>query len=304
LRQPTYTEGRKYNRIKRRNQNKGEKAMSKYIKSIQLLCLTLAGGSCLTLALSLSAPDGSASVPATQNMRGVWDGFYQVGGSPPEPVRTEITGQENRRFTGFIAPPDPVLPVSIEGTVSASGKVNYQGQSADSRIVGKSDLLDFGDGAAILNGSQTRIAVDGSFIVPCVLVMRAFAEPAGTVLPNAAGRYLGTLSGGEGIAGQINMVLGAPPDPVRPASFGGNLEIVLSGQTYTFQLLGTVNSSGRIIAIGHQGTAGHLILDAVLANPPDPVQPATLNGGFTMELGDGSVVEGTFLTELTRSPVS
>ncbi|MDQ3749337.1 MAG: hypothetical protein M3367_10060 [Acidobacteriota bacterium] len=274
--------------------------MSKSNKRIHFMIL--AAGLCLAVVLSLLPLDGSATVSAVQDMRGVWDGFIQTAGEPPVPIRTEITGQENRRFTGIVAWGEPHV---IEGTVSASGKVNYQGQSADSRIVGKYDLLDFGGGAAILNGSLTRSSKDGRFIVPCVLVMRSFAaEPSGTVVPNPAGRYDGTLGSGDGTTGRITMVLGSPSDPVRPESFDGSLEIVLNGQTHTFQLLGTVNSSGRIIAIAHKAAAGHLILDAVLQAPPDPVQPATLNGGFTLEFGDGSELEGFFQTVLTRPNVS
>jgi hypothetical protein len=254
---------------------------------------------CAALGLTtLLLNTGSATSPAPQNMRGIWSGFIQAGINPPDPVRTEITSQVNRRFTGLSTPPEPVQPIAIEGTVSASGKVNFQGESSDGHTVGKTDLLDFGGGAAILNGSMTRVRQDGTFIVPCVLELRAFeGAPPDPVQP--AGRYAGNLTGG-GVIGQIDIRLSNPPDPVRPTSFGGSVELTIGGQVRTFTLLGTMNGEGRFIAIAHLPGAGHMILDANLANPPDPVQPTTLTGNFTVEFGDGSELEGTFHTEVTR----
>src|SRR5688572_28023509 len=145
---------------------------------------------CVTFLLS----NGSAANSTPQDMRGVWSGFIQAGVDPPAPIRTEITSQVNRRFFGLAQPPEPVQPIAIEGTVSASGKVNFQGESSDGHTVGKTDLLDFGGGAAILNGSMTRVRVDGTFIIPCVLELRAFeAAPPDPIQP--AGRYAGNLSG-------------------------------------------------------------------------------------------------------------
>jgi hypothetical protein len=99
------------------------------------------------------------------------------------------------------------------------------------------------------------------------------------------------------------MVLGAPPDPIRPTSLGGTVDIAIGGQVHTYQLLGTINAEGRFIAIAHTA-AGHMILDAVLVSPPDSVQPTTINGTFTLEFHDGSEYEGAFQTELFRSTAS
>lgn len=262
------------------------------------ILLTVAALVWLAVLAATSSPETSAATSPVQGMVGGWDGFIAKMGDPPQLLRTEITSQTNRRFIGSATPPDPVLPISFEGTVSASGKVNFQGESPDGHTVGKTDLTDFGGGAAILNGSITRFSNDGTFIIPCVLVMRPFAtNPPEPVQP--AGRYVGSLNT-AGVAGQIEMVLGAPPEPIRPTSFAGNLQIVLNGLTHSFPLLATGNSEGRVIAIGH-GTTAHLILDAVLSTPPDPVQPATLVGSFKLEFADGSEVEGTFQTEQTRT---
>ena len=261
--------------------------ISKTRKPLNLFGAALAVGTCLALGLGLLTPGGGAAVPPVQDMLGVWDGFYQVGTNPPEPVHTEITGQTNRRFTGVV---DKGGPHVIEGTVSASGKVNYQGQTPGNHIIGKLDLIDYGGGAAIINGSETRSSNDGTFIIPCVLELRPFAIEASVPIP--AGRYLGTLGDGT-TTGQIEMQLQSP----RSNSVDGSMVIAIGGQTHTLQLLGTVNSSGRIIAIAHNAAGdGHLIFDAVLASPPDPVQPATINGSFTFELADGSVLEGNFAT--------
>ena len=258
-----------------------------------------AAGLCIAVCMTLLMPQGSAADSAPQDMRGVWSGFIQAGVDPPDPVRTEITSQVNRRFFGLSTPPDPVQPIAIEGTVSASGKVNFQGESVDGHTVGKTDLLDFGGGAAILNGSMTRFRNDGTFIVPCVLELRAFeGAPPDPIQP--AGRYAGNLNGG-GVTGQIEMLLNNPPDPVRPTSFGGSVRIVIGTQTHTLALLGTMNAEGRFIAIAHFPGAGHMIVNANLASPPDPVQPATLTGNFTLEFGDGSELEGAFQTELMRT---
>lgn len=55
--------------------------MSKCIKRIQLFCLALVAGTCLTLALGLLTADDSAAPPVVQNMRGGWDGFeVRAGG--------------------------------------------------------------------------------------------------------------------------------------------------------------------------------------------------------------------------------
>lgn len=249
----------------------------------------------LTITTTSPTPAGSTE---PQNMVGVWDGFIAVMGDAPQLLRTEITAQENRRFSGLVSPPEAVLPISIEGTVSASGKVNYQGQTADGRHdVGKTDLIDLGGGAAILNGSVTRFSNDGTFIVPCVLVMRPFEsnplDPA-----RVLGRYVGSMTTDD-VTAQIDLRLANPPDPVRSNNFGGTVEIAIDGQTHTFQLLATANSDGRVVAIAH-GTTGHLILDAVFAQPPDSVQPASLNGTFTLEFADGSVHTGSFQTEVVR----
>jgi hypothetical protein len=271
--------------------------MTKGNEQRRAFTVTASIGLATCIVVLLSTASATNSVP--QDMRGFWSGFIQEGINPPEPVRTEITSQVNRRFTGLVQPPDPVQPIAIEGTVSASGKVNYQGESADGHAIGKTDLLDFGGGAAILNGSLTRFRPDRTFIIPCVLVLRPFeADPSEPVQP--AGRYLGNLNG-DGTTGEIVFVLSNPPDPVRPTSFGGNVGVTIGGQTRTFALIGTMNGDGRFIAIGHLAGAGHMTLNGNLGQPPDPVQPTTLIGNFTIEFGDGSELEGTFQTELTRT---
>ena len=266
------------------------------------ITVTASVGLMLAACMAVLLSTGSATTSGPQEMRGVWFGFIQEGTNPPEPVKTEITSQTNRRFAGFVQPPDAVQPIAMEGTVSASGKVNYQGESSDGHTIGKVDLLDSGGGAAILNGSMTRFRHDGTFIIPCVLEIRAFAGN----LPEAVrptGRYAGNLSG-DATIGQIVLVLNDPSDPLRPTSFDGNVQMTIGGQIRTFALLGTMNGDGRFIAIAHITGAGHMIIDANLANPPDPVQPTTLIGNFTVEFGDGSELEGTFQTEATRTDPS
>ncbi len=241
----------------------------------------------LAFTAVLTTLDGVSAGPHVQDMRGVFNGFIQEGDNPVELIRTEITEQHNRRFSGIV---DASGPHVIEGVVSASGNVIYQGRSASTHIIGRTELHEFEGGAAILNGTQKIQTNDDRFIIPCVLELRSFAGD-GSVVPNPVGSYLGTLSGG----GEINIRLS---DPMRPTSFGGTMEITLDDEIHVFQLLGTNSADGRVVIIGHQATAGHSILTAVLASPPDPVQPTALDGQITIVLGDGSVREGTFQTTL------
>lgn len=251
---------------------------------------------CIALGAAILVPAGAAAGPHVHDMRGLWLGFLQAGDDPVELIRTEITAQENRRFTGQT---DAGGPHVIDGTVSASGNVNYQGRGADSRIVGQAGLVDFGGGASVLHGTHV-VQADGRFVVPCVLELRAFeTSPPDRVVPDPAGRYVGTV-GGEGVSGEIDFVLQEPPDPIRPTSFGGTMEITIDGETHQFALIGTINGDGRVILIGHKATAGHSILDAVLTSPPDPVQPATLNGAIEVEFPDGTERTLAFETVRTR----
>ncbi len=231
--------------------------------------------------------------PHVQEMRGTWFGFIQGGHDPVESAIAEINEQENRRFRGVI---DAGGPHVIEGTVSASGKVNYQSDSAG-HLVGKAELHDFGGGAAILDGTLTRPSIDDRFIIPCVRVLRAFAPFQDAAAPT--GRYVGEMDGGE----EMTIMLGAPRDPVSPTSLGGELEVVIDGIAHSFVLVGTFSEDGRIVAIGHKATHGHLILDARLASPPDPVQPSFITGRIEIELGDGSVREAEFQAEFSRGIV-
>lgn len=255
--------------------------------------LIIAVFSCLALIPALLSATGSAASSKVQEMRGVWNGFIQSDNKPAEMTQTVIMGQENRRFTGII---DSDGPHSIEGTVAASGKVNYQGRSANNHIIGKSDLLDFGGGAAILNGSLTRQTSGHRFLVPCVLVMRPFSiDPAATGVMNPSGRFEGMINDGDGTSGQITMNLLSP----QQTSFVGSVDIVLGGQTHTFQLLGTINGRGRLIAIAHKAIAGHLILDATLIPSTEPLQGPSINGSLSLEMGDGTAFEGTVQTSLS-----
>ncbi|CAN5262489.1 hypothetical protein BH20ACI2_BH20ACI2_25150 [soil metagenome] len=245
----------------------------------------------LTTLVTITSFRDATAGPHVQEMRGTWYGFIQGGHNPVESAIAEITEQENRRFSGII---DVGGPHVIEGTVSASGKVNYQGKTSSGKIIGKAELHDFGGGAAILDGTLTRPSTDDRFIIPCVRVLRAFAAFQDAAAPT--GRYVGEINGG----GEITILLTQPPEPVSPTSLGGGLDVVIDGVTHTFQLIGTFNANGRIIAIGHKPTHGHLIFDAEVFEPADPNQASLIVGSIEMELGDGSVREVDFQAGLTR----
>ncbi len=237
----------------------------------------------------------AAAGPHVQEMRGTWYGFIQGGHDPVGSAITEITQQENRRFRGII---DAGGPHVIEGTVSASGKVNYQSKSSAGHLIGKAELHDFGGGAAILDGTFTSPSSNDRSIIACVRVLRAFAPFQDALAPT--GRYVGEMAGGE----EITILLNNPPEPVSPTSVGGDLEVVIDGVVHSFQLIGTFDEEGRIIAIGHKTTHGHLIMDARLATPPDPVQPSTLIGRIEIEPGDGSVREVEFQAQFARGGIA
>lgn len=232
--------------------------------------------------------------PHVQEMRGTWFGFVQAGEEPVELATTEITEQANRRFRGIV---DAGGPHVIEGTVSASGKVNYQSTAISDHLVGKAELHDFGGRAAVLDGTLVRPSTNDGFIIPCVRVLRAFAPFDDASAPT--GRYVGEMEGGQ----VITILLNNPPEPVSPTSLGGGLNVVIDGAVHSFQLIGTFSKDGRIIAIGHKTTHGHLIMDANFS-PPDSGQPSMILGSIEMELGDGSVRAGNFQAEVSRVVVA
>ena len=102
----------------------------------------------------------------------------------------------------------------------------------------------------------------------------------------------------------ITILLNNPPEPVSPTSLGGGLNVVMDGAVHSFQLIGTFSEDGRIIAIGHKATHGHLIMNARLASPPEPVQGSMIVGSIEIELGDGSVREANFQVEVSRGIVA
>jgi outer membrane biosynthesis protein TonB len=250
--------------------------MRNFFKRYLLLALAAGFAVVMTQSIFTTASAISAAGPHVQEMRGSYYGFIQEGDNPVEFVRTDIIEQENRRFSGIV---DSGGPHVIDGTVSASGNVNYL--SGDGSVRGRAELHEYEGGAAILNGTHTTRRPDGSTIIPCVLQLRSFAGD-GSVVPNPAGSYRGTISGG----GEFNIVLFDPLAPIRSTSFRGTMEITLDGETHTFQLLGTIRSDGFVVIIGHLPTAGHLIMEATV----DPANSAIF-GNLRLELGNGSILD-------------
>lgn len=225
------------------------------------------------------------------------------------PKRTEITIETTRvtvirsrssRDYAFCGQCSAIVQQLTLPQVSA--KINIQGSSPDgTHTVGKAELVDFGDGAAIMNGTLTRPSIDNRFIIPCILVMRPFAVIDGSIIPDPSGRYAGAVSTAD-MTGQI-IFLTNPPDPVSATSFDGSIEITIDGETHTLQLLGTISGTGRVIGIAHRDGAGHMIVDAIL-DPATDSLPPTLRGTFKFELEHGIEYEGTFEAPFARSTAS
>jgi hypothetical protein len=266
--------------------------MKRGARSRKLVAACVAALLLAAVAAVLGDSAARPAMPEAQNMLGVWQGFFQ--GPPPDdsvPVRSEITSQENRRFGGVMG----IVPRTLElnGTVAASGRVNLQAGDADSHGIANPELHDFGGGAAILNGGLMLHFTDGRMSDGTLLLLRAFGAIGPCVVPNPAGSYLGAFRNTDGTSGEISALLIGPPDDTMPTSFPGQVVIVLGGGRHTFELKGTINCDGRLIAIA-QAAAGHLILNTMFTGPPDDGTPAMITGQHTLELNDGTVHEGTF----------
>jgi hypothetical protein len=125
-----------------------------------------------------------------------------------------------------------------------------------------------------------------------LLLLRPFAHPPDPIVPNPAGSYAGSFFNADGTRGGGISAQLHPPDPANPNGFTGQLVIVAGEQRWTFELLGTINSAGRLIAIA-QGSAGHLIFDVTWqVRSVDGIPMIT--GRHILEMNDGTVHEGTF----------
>jgi hypothetical protein len=163
-----------------------------------------------------------------------------------------ITVQDNRRINGLIEvggiDPQP-FALTFNGTVLASDRVNLQGQHEEHDGVAKLDLHDFGGGAAVLNGSLALLAAGGQVTDGSLLLLRRFADPPQPVVPNPACSYVGSFFNADATRGGAISATLYPPDPVQPTKFTGEAVITAGEQRWTFELLGTINSAGRLIAI-------------------------------------------------------
>jgi hypothetical protein len=228
-----------------------------------------------------------AAGPHVQEMRGTWYGFIQAGHDPVETAVTQITQQQNRRFSGII---DIGGPHVIDGTVSASGKVNYQSKSSAGHFLGHAQLHDFGGGAGILDGTLVRPSTNDRSLIPCVRVLRAFLPDPSAAAP--IGRFRGSVEGG----GEITISFTEASARGEPNTVEGSLEVVLHDHVHSFRLIATYDREGRIIAIGHKETHGHLMFEARLSQS-DPSHPATISGAIEFEFGHGHVLEADFDVE-------
>ena len=253
---------------------------------------------CAVLLCLAAISQAQSASPAPQNMLGVWQGFYQPQGQPvPDdgvPVRSEITAQDNRRINGLmeVGGVQPCI-LTFNGTVAASDRVNLQGRHEEHHGVAKLDLHDFGGGAAVLNGSLALLSPGGQVSDGSLLLLRPFTDPPEPSVPNPTGSYAGSFFNADGAReGAISATLSPIPDDGHPTRFNGQVIIAAGEQRWTFELLGTINSAGRLIAIA-QGSAGHVIFDATWQlRVVDGIPMIT--GRHILELNDGTVREGTF----------
>jgi hypothetical protein len=70
------------------------------------------------------------------------------------------------------------------------------------------------------------------------------------------------------------------------------LYITIDGQQHGGGLIGTANADGDVVAIAH-ATTGQLVMTGVVTDPTF-LRPSRLEGSFTFEMNDGSVLTQSF----------
>ena len=270
------------------------KLMDYRIKTGRKKVLIVFGGLLAFSGLIGLLPKSSAAPGLLPNMRGNWQGRLLPEGLPvatPIGITMNVTTQGIGNFSGTFTGPDYV-PGSLSGSVSTTGVVTFAGdaQSVDLSH-GRATIRDFGDGAAILDGTVTLDSIYPFYAgVRNILEIRSFVNEGNCPCTPRVGDYIGTWSGG-GTSGPIQFTVQAP-DHTTPTKFTSYLYITIAGQQHGFGLIGTANGDGDVVAIAH-ATTGRLTMTGVLTDATF-LRASTLEGNFTFKMNDGSVFTRSF----------
>jgi hypothetical protein len=256
----------------------------------------------IALVLTLSVlPASQRSYAATpdaqtpQEMRGEWQGFFAEVNNPSSrvQVRLSIATQLVRRFEGELEVPGAIIPcIRVQGTVAASDNVSILNQPDEAyAAVSKSQLHDYGGGAAILNGRLTLRFTDGSRREGTLLLLRNFIEPPDAVVPSLSGDWQGSYTSEvTGVTGAMSARFARSHRDPAVNSFIAEVTII---PCIFPEALATVSSDGRVIVIA-QGEGEHVILNGQLEGGGEGGLDPCMRGTYQMEHDDGSQDFGTF----------
>jgi hypothetical protein len=272
-----------------------------------------------------------AQAPSSNQLaKGKWHGFYlqlddpRMSPLPTQPQRADLfLGHTSaRRFGGAFAlgakphlGPEPYI-IPVAGRFTAADLLVFSGRGLDGTVSSKLTMHDFGDGAAILDGtlkfdpSGPAGAEHGT-----LLLLRKFVGNPDETPPDVTGHYEGTFStqNTSAAAGIIVLDLDARfnDDGELSSGFSGGVKLEERGPTlaavpitfgtFAGRVRGTINADGKVVAIA-QGTSGRLVLLATWVDPSDPSMPAVIAGTFQLVLNDGSATEGKFEAVMQAAP--
>jgi hypothetical protein len=289
--------------------------------------IALAGGLCLVASAFIQpalAADPRPDAAAFQAVVGDWFGLFQLGAVPPGPCKLSITGGRNRLFTGMllvgtdgrIATVGGIVVTdknasdsvgtartyAIDGNIVGSNYAEFSGRSSTGSVAGKVNLLDFGSGAAILNGTFTEQLAGrplrsnegeehgGNFggdrkQESNTTFLRSYLDNPSKAPPSVAGTWTGEA---VSTSGRVRSTIDA--HFVADASLRtGFLGTVNWGDVPPGPCRGTINGDGQVVLIAPQGD-DLLVLTANFVKPPNAIK-----GNFRVTHKDGTVVEeGTF----------
>jgi hypothetical protein len=239
-------------------------------------------------------PEPTAASGLFPDMRGNWQGRLMPEGLPvatPVGITMNVTTQGIGNFTGTFTGPDYV-PGTLTGSVSTTGVVTFSGDAPDVDLShGRATIRNFGDGAAILDGTVT---VDSTYPfyagIRNILEIRPFVNHGDCPCTPRVGDYIGTWGSG-GTSGPIQFTVQAA-DHTTPTKFTSYLYLTIDGQQHGLGLIGTANADGDVVAIAHANT-GRLVMTAVLTDATF-LRPSRLDGSFTFEMNDGTVLTQSF----------
>jgi len=266
------------------------------------------------------------AVPAVQEVRGRWTGFFRSDVDPR--IRGnlifDITQQDHRRFTGTVTMIDPSsgagVPFDFDGTLAESDIFTGTGKGPGGMVQFHGMLHFFSDSAAVVDAGYKFYPPDPCLPPgPCVphdsggaIALRSFIGDPGLEPPDVAGPWVGTYdSDAGGGTGTLRLMITQGRDPElrrRSAMFFGT-EIVDEGTDHAliFNFLGSLGvppspiEPTPLLVIGI-GDAGRFVVSGEYQPPPDDGGPATATAMYDLFFFDGSADRGSLaITQQGRS---